>query len=164
MDNLSKSLDLIKEFEGLKLEAYLCPAGVPTIGYGATGSDIKLGLKWNKQQADNDLLIRVKKIADQVEAILVYKISQDELCALISFVYNLGIGSLKGSTLLKKLNSDSEESPSSEFLKWDKATVGGQLIPLKGLRARRIAEMVLFDEGRVIQNAEAVNLIPKYYG
>lgn len=164
MDDLSKAIQLIKEFEGLELEAYLCPAGVPTIGYGATGSDIKLGAKWTKQQAENDLLIRVRKIADQVNSILLYKLSDDEVCALISFVYNLGIGSLKGSTLLKILNSECDNSPSMEFLKWDKARVNGKLQPLNGLRSRRIAEMMLFDEGKVLTNAEAANLIPKYYG
>lgn len=133
-------LSLIKSFEGLRLDAYLDSVGIPTIGYGSTGSDIKLGLKWTKQQAESRLEDDVYKFEKGVEACVKTRLNSNQFSALVCFAYNVGIGSLQKSTLLKKLNGGDTEGAADEFLRWNKA--GGKV--LAGLTRRREAERALF--------------------
>jgi lysozyme len=138
-------LDLVKKFEGLKLEAYLCPAKVPTIGYGATyypdGQKVKLGQKISLIKAEELLLWELNEKADQIKL----DIPQNKFDALVSFAYNLGVGNLKQSTLYKKVLANHDDPTiKDEFMKWTKARVNGELTELKGLVKRREAECNLY--------------------
>ena len=134
--------DLIKEFEGCKLEAYPDPAthGEPiTIGVGHTGA-IKLGMTITQEQADEYLVSDVSHAANAVNQMVDENMTQGQFDALCSFAFNLGIGNLKNSTLLKKLNSGDIQGAADQFLVWNKAA--GHV--MAGLTRRREAERTLF--------------------
>lgn len=134
-----KAIDLIKKHEGFSARPYKCPAGVLTIGYGRT-IDVR-PYEITTEEAETIWLDKyVKTIADQILAIVKVELNNNQICALIDFVYNLGIGNFKSSTLLRKINQGDFSAAANEFLKWNKA--GG--IVLKGLENRRIAERMLF--------------------
>lgn len=135
-----KGIDLIKRFEGCKLEAYKCSAGVWTIGYGHTNG-VKEGMKITQQEAEKllkqDLVVYENIVLESVTTAL----NQPIFDALVSFTYNLGGGNLKSSTLLKLLNDRDYYGASKEFEKWNKAS--GKV--LVGLVKRREAERNLFN-------------------
>jgi lysozyme len=132
-------IDIIKKFEGLKLKAYLCPAGKPTIGYGHTYG-VKLGRTISKAEADVLLDHDYQDALNAVEELIKVPLTENQLGALSSFVFNLGRGKLIGSTLRKKLNQGDYKGAAEEFDKWVYA--GG--VKLNGLVARRAAEKELF--------------------
>jgi lysozyme len=142
----SKGLDLIKSFEGLSLTPYLCPAHIPTLGYGATyypdGTKVKITDKAITQEKANEMLLSMLKHYEKtVDSYCRDDINQNQFDALVSFAYNCGVGNLKSSTLLKKVNvNPNNESIAGEFLKWNKA--GGKV--LVGLTRRRTAELNLY--------------------
>lgn len=136
--------DAIKEAEGLRLGTYTCPAGKLTIGYGHTGSDVQANCTINKEQAEAQLQRDISQFAGQINLLLVWGVTQGQFDALCSFVFNLGIGALKGSTLLRKLESDDVQGAADEFLRWDKAHVKGELVRLPGLTKRRTKERERF--------------------
>jgi lysozyme len=143
--NLKPAIDLIKQFEGLKLEAYLCSAGVPTIGYGTTkyidGSKVKLGDKINLVEAEHLLLADVGRFAKDLEPLISgLPIVPNQHCALLSLCYNIGITNFKKSTLLKKLKRGDLAATADQFLVWNKAN--GKVV--KGLVNRREKERALF--------------------
>ena len=134
--------DLIKNFEGCKLEAYPDPAthGEPiTIGVGHTGG-VKLGDVITQEQADEYLVSDVSHAANAVNQMVDENMTQGQFDALCSFAFNLGIGNLKNSTLLKKLNSGDIQGAADQFLVWNKAA--GKV--MAGLTRRREAERTLF--------------------
>lgn len=141
-----KGIDLITKFEGLKLEPYLCPANVPTIGFGTTryynGVKVSMSdLPISKEKAIEYLMHDVHQFELAVDAMAVDTINQNQFNALVSFAYNFGPNALKGSTLLKKVNANpSDPSIRTEFMKWVNA--GGK--KLKGLVSRREAEANLY--------------------
>ncbi len=141
-----QGIDLIKSFEGLKLKPYLCSAGVPTIGYGSTryNNGVKVTLKDTPITEEKALVLledTLKQYELAVDAFCVDTINQNQFDALVSFAYNCGVGNLKSSTLLKKVNlNPGDPTISNEFLKWNKAA--GK--PLKGLTNRRVAEASLY--------------------
>lgn len=145
--NISTSgLDLIKTLEGLRLHAYLCSAGVPTIGYGTTrykGSPIRLGMVWNKKQAEDALLEDLFEFEQCVNNRVKVDINQKMFDSLVSFVYNVGQGNFKNSQLLKLLNQGKYEESAEEFDKWRLAR--GKVI--KGLIRRRQKEKEMFLSG-----------------
>lgn len=136
---------LIKDAEGLRLEAYLCPAQRWTLGYGHVGADVLPGLTITEAEAEvlleTDLVLFEKGVA----AAVTVPLTRNQFSALVSFAYNLGLGRLIGSTLLRKLNAGDYDGAALEFLRWDKA--GGKVLP--GLTRRRAAEAALFmhDDG-----------------
>ncbi len=132
-------LDLIKQFEGCKLKAYKCPAGIWTIGYGRT-TDVHEGDTCTQEQADAWLTEEANEFAEQIEKMVKVPLTQNELDALTSFAYNVGLGNLRKSTLLKRINESDFDEAAPEFLKWNKAA--GKVLP--GLVKRRQAEMDLF--------------------
>ena len=132
-------IDLIKFFEGFEDTAYLCPANVWTIGYGRT-RNVKEGDRTSEAQATRDLLEELEEFKHQVLHSVKVELTQNELDALTSWTYNLGVGNLNSSTLLKKLNAGDKESVPSEMLRWNKA--GGEV--LAGLTKRREAEAELW--------------------
>lgn len=144
--SLSLAVPLIKEFEGCRLKAYLCPAGIPTIGWGATGPDVFLGLVWSQEQADSRLLLDAGRAEREVKRLVARPLAPHQLAALTSFVFNLGPGAFAKSTLLRRLKAG-ETDVGAEFDKWVKARVGGRLKTLPGLVKRRAAERAMF-EGR----------------
>ena len=138
-----KGLSLIKSFEGLKLDSYICPAGVPTIGYGTTkinGQAVKVPSTITESQANEFLQTDVKTFEQAVNSAVTVPITQNQFDALVSFTYNLGPGNLRSSTLLKKLNAKDYAGAADEFPKWNKS--GGK--ELAGLTRRRNAERDLF--------------------
>ncbi|MEV5030969.1 lysozyme [Sphingobium sp. LMC3-1-1.1] len=140
MTNSSRNgLDLIKQFEGCKLTAYQCPAKVWTIGYGRT-TNVKKGDTCTQAQADAWLVEEYDAFEKKVRALVKVPVSDNQLGALVSFAYNVGVGNLASSTLLKKLNAGDYASAAGQFPKWNKA--GGVI--LAGLVRRRAAEALLF--------------------
>lgn len=133
-------LDLIKQFEGLYLKAYRCPAGVPTIGYGHTAG-VAMGQTITEQHADEYLRRAVRMFERAVERVVKVPLTQGQFDALVSFAFNLGAGALQSSTLLRLLNSGDYAGAADQFGRWTKA--GGRVLP--GLVRRREAERRLFE-------------------
>ena len=149
--------DLIKQFEGCHLKAYRCPAGLWTIGWGTTGPGIQEGLVISQHTADMMLKAHVQDIAlDLTDILGVQKLKQHQFDALVSFVYNIGIGAFKKSTMLKYIKAYKMAEAALEFEKWTKA--GGQELP--GLVKRRKAEKKLFI-GEVVINTVYDTVSPK---
>jgi len=132
-------IDLVKFYEGFEDRAYLCPAGVWTIGYGRT-KKVQEGDMLTEPQAERDLLEELDEFAEQVLNTVKINLEQNELDALTSWTYNLGVGNLRSSTLLKKLNSGDKNSVPFEMKRWNKAA--GKV--LNGLTKRRKAEAELW--------------------
>ena len=139
-----KGIALVKEFEGCKLNAYLCPANVWTIGYGATGDGIKSGLVWTQQQAESDLTRTLSFIALSLDSLLKKPANQNQKDAMISLIYNIGQSAFKNSTVLRMFNAGNYTLAADAFLMWNKATVNGEKVVLAGLHRRRVAERNLF--------------------
>lgn len=134
-------LDLIKSFEGLKLQSYKCPADVWTIGYGSTGKDIGPGMTWTTVQAEERLAKDLVKFELAVQHMLTVAVNENQFSALVCFCYNIGEGALGKSTLIKMLNAG-DAGAADQFLRWNKA--GGK--ELAGLTRRRVAERDLFNK------------------
>ena len=134
-----QGINLIKHFETCKLIAYKCPAGVWTIGFGHT-ENVDNGMVISEANAIRLLKDDLRRFEAQINK-LALSINQNQFDALVSFTFNLGIGNLKSSTLLKKIkeNADNLEI-AGEFIKWINA--GGE--KLRGLLLRRLAEAVLY--------------------
>lgn len=131
--------ELIKQFEGLRLEAYLCPAGIWTIGYGHT-SGVSPNSFITIQEADEYLHRDVATIEMQLNK-LNLSLRQCQWDAIVSFVFNVGIGNFKSSTLLAKIRINPDDnSIMDEFLRWVYAN--GKV--MKGLQKRRLTEMKLY--------------------
>ena len=136
----NEGINLIKKFEGLRLEAYLCPAGVWTIGYGHT-KGVKKGQVITQLEADNLLKEDLSSFEKGVTSLIKSNINQNQFDSLVSFAFNLGLANLKSSTLLKKVNANpNDRTIVDEFIKWIYA--GGK--PLEGLKRRRQAEAYLY--------------------
>ena len=134
-------LALIKSFENCKLEAYQDQVGVWTIGWGHTGN-VYAGQEITQDEADALLETDLTKFENGVSNLVKVPITDNQFAALVSFAFNLGLGALGGSTLLKLVNAQDIDGASLEFLKWDHA--GGK--PSDGLLRRRTAESMLFSE------------------
>lgn len=137
--------EIIKEFEGLRLEAYQDSVGIWTIGYGNTyyldGKSVRKGDKITKQEAEYLFNNTVDLFASNVRKLVHVQLSYNQFEAIVSLAYNIGIGAFKSSTLLKKLNvNPNDPTIRNEFLKWKMA--GGKEI--KGLLNRRIKESDLY--------------------
>lgn len=171
-----KGIDLIKHFESLHdgdltkigLQPKQCPAGIWTIGYGHAlkTTDKSRFLKGSADKAeayrqaseifhmmtelDAEVLLNsdLQVYADNVTKHIKGKIelTENEFAAVVSFDYNCGDGNLKVSTLLKKILAGDDAGAANEFLKWDKATVKGKKVVLRGLTLRRQAERALYLE------------------
>ena len=138
--------DIVKRFEGCKLQAYKCPAGVWTIGWGSTGPDVSEGSKWTQQQADARLEADLNKF---MAGVLRYSPALNDhpnrLAAVTSFAYNVGLGNYQQSTLRKHIDAKKWDDAAKEFPKWNRA--GGKV--LAGLTRRREAEQDLFNQKEV---------------
>jgi len=143
---------MIKHFESLALRSYKCSAGVTTVGYGHTGSDVKEGMFITEEQADKMLLKDLHKFETQVNTLVDVEINQNQFDALVGFAFNLGSGALASSTLLKKVNAKDFTAASYEFEKWSKARIKGVMTTMKGLLRRRLTERYLW-EGESLESA-----------
>ena len=141
-----RCIDIIKQFEGFRAKPYLCPAGVPTIGYGSTryanNQPVKLtDAPISEEQASNIMKATLEKeYAPAVNRYVQVVINQNQYDALVDFAYNLGINALKTSTLLKKVNKGDMAGAANEFDKW----VFSDGKKLDGLVKRRAKEKELF--------------------
>lgn len=136
---------LCRRFEGLYLRPYLCPAGVPTIGYGATyyedGARVTLrDPEITQERAEALLLWHLKRrYLPAVVSLCPGVDDAERLAALVDFTFNLGEGNLRASTLRRKVNAQEWDEVPAQLLRWNKA--GGQV--LRGLTLRREAEAAL---------------------
>jgi len=137
-----QGLELIKQFEGLRLKAYKCPAGIWTIGYGHT-KGVYPGMTITEELADKFLVDDIWYFERGVESLVAVPLTQGQFDALVSFAFNVGADGLGDSTLLKKLNSGDYAGAADEFPKW----VYSRGKKLKGLVRRRAAERELFLTG-----------------
>jgi lysozyme len=142
----SDGIKLMHLYEGLRLEAYLCPAKVWTIGYGNTfyedGTKVKKGDVVTEERA-YELFHNIvsQKFEGKVKKLLKVELNDNQYSALISFVYNVGLGNFSNSTLLKMVNKNPNNPFIREqFMLWNKV----KKIPLLGLTRRRIAEANLY--------------------
>lgn len=132
-------LDLIKKYEGFQREAYRCPAGVWTIGYGHTRG-VKKGDVCDEEMADAWLRGDAAGAATCVRAKVRVALAQHQFDALVSFVFNIGCGKFARSPLLKRVNAGDFEGAAVEFAKWKHG--GGRV--LEGLVRRREEEEAMF--------------------
>lgn len=133
-------LELVKHFEGKHLKGYLCPANVPTIGYGHTGlvdgRPIKIGMIITEEKADELLRQDMNKFEKAVESLVKVPLTQNQFDALVSFSFNVGSGALRKSTLLRLLNNGQYDEVPNQLMRWNKG--GGRV--LAGLTRRRRSE------------------------
>ena len=142
----SAAFDFVAAHEGLRLEAYLCPAGVWTIGYGQThvnGVPVHAGMRIDEARARQLLTQGLKHVQDQLAGLVRVKVSEGEFIALVDFTFNVGAGNLGHSTLLKKLNAAEYMTAAYELRKW--VFAGGT--KLDGLVRRREDELAKWKEG-----------------
>lgn len=134
----------------MSLNAYQDSVGVWTIGYGHTGPEVHEGLTWTTAQADDQLNADINEACEQMLGVVTVEISQGVCDALTDFTFNLGIGNLRGSTLLKKLNSGDSGGACRELYWVDEEDkphgwiyAGGVILP--GLVTRRQDEQELWN-------------------
>lgn len=139
MEASDNCLDLIRHFEGLRLDSYCCPGGIWTIGYGHTGG-IMPGQSISREYAEQLLAEDVAKFAEQVELLLKRPVTQQQFDSLVSLAFNIGITALASSTLIRMLNEGRDDDAVLQFSRWMQA--GGKILP--GLVARRRAEADIF--------------------
>ena len=132
-------IELIKAHEGLRLAAYICPSGVPTIGYGHT-YNVKMGDRITEEQAEK-FLIDDLAVAEREVNRYGLNLTQNQFDALVSFVFNVGVGNFRSSTLLKRLKANPNDPDiANQFKKW--VYGGGKVLP--GLVRRRNEEAKLY--------------------
>ena len=132
-------LDLVKHYEGFRTDAYLCPAGIVTIGYGHTGG-VELGDCIRQKDAEQLLIAELEKF----EAGLRCSGTENQLSAMTCLAYNIGIPAFSTSTVRRKHVQNDFRGAGEAFLLWDKATIAGKLMVLPGLVKRRMAEKALY--------------------
>lgn len=133
------AVEIVKRFEGLRLDAYLCPAGIWTIGYGHTGG-VQGGERITEERAEELLMEDLKSVQRRLAPALEVPVTEGQAAALLSLAFNVGVSAVKGSKLLRRLNQGLPEVAADEFLDWTRA--GGRELP--GLVRRRRAERDLF--------------------
>lgn len=134
-------IELIKHFEGCRLTTYKDLKGILTIGWGTTGEEAKEGRTITQEEADKMLYDRLEKeFVPGVTSCVRPSLTDNQFSALVCFAYNLGVRSLKTSTLLKRVNEKDDDKVGKEFLRWDRAD--GKEV--QGLLNRREAEAALY--------------------
>ncbi|NIJ81196.1 lysozyme [Xanthomonas cannabis] len=135
---------LVRKSEGLRLRSYVCPAGKLTIGYGHTGSDVTAGLSITKERAETLLEADLAVALAGVRGYVRVPLTAHQEAALIDFVFNLGVGNLSSSTLLRKLNARDYAAVPSQLRRWVYGEVNGKSTKLPGLITRREAAVCLW--------------------
>jgi len=139
------TIDLVKEFEGLRTKAYKDSVGIWTIGYGTTaragvGIDPAPGMEITEAEAEYYLQKGLEKFSTEITGAITRPINENEFGAFVSLAYNIGSGAFKRSTALRKFNAGDKQGAANAILMWNRA--GGKV--LKGLVRRREAERALF--------------------
>ena len=147
------TINLVKGFEGYSSTPYFCSAMVPTIGYGTTRYPNGVKVKINdpsctKDQAEIWLAHEVSRSTKVVINHSKYWLNNNQLAALVSFVYNVGAGAFRASTLLKRLNSGDWDDIPNQFSRWKFA--GGRVV--EGLVTRRLIESNMWESGENIND------------
>jgi len=164
--NLDKALEIIKKYEKCILTAYLCPVKIWSVGWGTTryevtervingaantyakGCPVSEGDILTQEQADAELLHHAEDTSQRIiDLCYPVELNENQHNALVSLVYNIGVGNFRGSTLLKFVHETKPtnyQMIANEFLKWNKGRVDGKLIVLDGLTKRREEERTLF--------------------
>lgn len=157
-----RGLNLVKHFEGFYSRAYLCPAGVWTIGYGHTRG-VKQGQTVSEEEAEAMLVQDLTEAAEAVERLISVLLTDNQFAALVSFAFNVGAGNLQESTLRRKLNVSNYEDVPFELNRWIKATdpVTKEKKTLRGLVRRRAAEGDLWLTPDDADEAEGVLAMPQ---
>ncbi|MGI4875953.1 MAG: lysozyme [Janthinobacterium lividum] len=139
-----RALALVKSFEGCQLKAYCDPGthGEPwSIGYGQTGPDVHLGLVWSQTEADARLAAHLAATQAGVDRLVgAHLTTTAQAAAMTCLAYNIGLGALAGSTLLRMHNAGDHDGAALQFARWNRA--GGR--PMPGLTRRRAAERALY--------------------
>jgi lysozyme len=167
-DSISNDgIDLVKTFEGLHkvqpdgtISAYLCPAGKWTIGYGSC-KGVRSGMKITIEEAELRLREDLRTAEADVKRYVTVPLTQGQYDALVSFVFNLGAGNFRSSTLLKKLNQGLYNDVPEQIMRWNKARVDGKLTVLNGLTRRRAAEAAIFSRDAKLPSAEGGPTMPQ---
>ncbi len=136
------ALTLIKRFEGRSLQAYRCPAGKLTIGYGHTGPDVCDGQTILPDVAETLLLQDAGRVGIAIEKAVTVPLTDNEFAALICFTFNVGVGNFLRSSLLIILNQGCYEFVPLQLVRWNRA--GGEV--MGGLSRRRAAEVALWNK------------------
>jgi len=148
--NISQNcLDIVKKWEGFKLEAYLDPVGIPTIGYGTIRypdtTRVKLGDRISEPQAEAFLKFEIDATVKSLNVLLQgIDLNQNQFDAVVSLCYNIGVGAFSGSTILRKLREGDFTAAAEAFKLWNKGTVNGKKVVIDGLTNRRADERALF--------------------
>jgi lysozyme len=142
---MNRGIAIIRKYEGLKLRAYICPAGLNTIGYGSTfyenGTRVQPGDVITMDRADKLLHFQVRLFADEVRRTVKSTLNDNQLGALVSFCFNIGGAAFSRSTLARKANANpNDPTIRSEFMRWTRG--GGKV--LNGLVKRREEEANLY--------------------
>ena len=141
------AVELIKEFEGFKNYAYIDTDGTPVIGYGLSkvgGVPVRIGDRISPSQADAALDAHLREISRELDEAVEVELSDRQFSALASIAFNVGMGAIENSTLIRKINAGDYAGAANEFLRWDKANLGGRIVQMPGLTRRRAAERELF--------------------
>lgn len=170
-----EGIRLIQYYESCKLKTYLCSAGKPTIGWGHTGADVKMGMVITQARADELLRLDLAQFEKDVRSLLKVTVTQKQFDALVCFAFNVGSDidadtiaeGLGDSSLLKYVNAGQSSKAADEFLKWNKADgsrnkkdddgdgvvdEAGEKQKVRGLTKRRAAERALFN-GAAVEGA-----------
>jgi lysozyme len=139
MKTSAQGRKLIEDAEDCKLQAYLCPAGVPTIGIGHT-KGVRLGMSCTREQADQWLAEDLQSAESDIARLVKVPLTQGQFDALASFIFNMGGDKFAHSTLLKMLNDGRVFAAASQFKLWTHSNG----VELPGLVKRRNAESELF--------------------
>ncbi|MEI7598958.1 MAG: lysozyme [Aestuariivirga sp.] len=161
MQVMEEGLALIRRFEGFRANAYRCPAGVWTIGYGHTSQAgppaVRPGMVVTEKEARRILGEDVAHFADAVGALLAREVSAAQFSALVSFAYNVGVGAFRSSSVLSAVNAGRFQDVPARLKLWVKG--GGRVLP--GLERRRAAEAELFMSEMPPQAGRDVTGVPK---
>lgn len=148
MKTSQRGIDLIKEYEGLKLTAYLCPTGVPTIGWGhtrtVTRADVNAQRRITEAEAERLLQEDLMTFERGVLSACTIAPNQHQFDAFVSLAYNIGVGAFQRSTALRRHNEGDFDSAANAIEMWNKGTINGQRQVLRGLVRRRAAEKALY--------------------
>jgi lysozyme len=137
-------LSTIMAAEGIRTKTYLDPVGIPTICYGHTGPDVKLGITLTVEQCKSILLKDIAFHRKGVEQCIKAPLTPNQRDAVVSFAFNVGVPKFCRSTMAKRLNAKDYIGAADEFPKWQYAKVSGRAVVLRGLVKRRSAERALF--------------------
>lgn len=137
------AVELLASSEDCQLNAYLCLAGTPTIGWGETDG-VRIGMSWTKEQADAAFFAAVTQRAEEIERLCTGPTTKPQLGAMVSLSYNIGLGGFKRSTVLRAHNAGNFDAAARAFGLWNKARVNGVLQVVRGLTARRAREAALY--------------------